>query len=59
MSAMVNVFKKYNCNWECVRVLIADKDMTEREVFASAFPQAKLLMSLSYVQIIQKRNSEG
>ena len=46
ISAMVNVFKKHNSEWENVRVLMADKDMTERNVFASAFPQAKLLICL-------------
>ena len=46
ISAMVNSFKSHNNRWESVRVLMADKDMTEREVFASAFPQAKLLICL-------------
>lgn len=44
--AMVNAFKKHNEKWESVRVLMADKDMTERDVFASAFPQANLLICL-------------
>lgn len=42
---MVGFFKKHS-RWELVRVLMTDKDMTEREVFASAFPQAKLLICL-------------
>ncbi len=46
ISAMVNIFKKHNSNWESVRVIMADKDMTERNVFAFAFPQAKLLICL-------------
>ena len=46
ISAMVNSFKTHNNRWESVRVLMADKDMTERDVFASAFPQAKLLICL-------------
>ena len=46
ISAMVNSFKKHNNRWDSVRVLMADKDMTERVVFASAFPQAKLLICL-------------
>lgn len=40
ISSMVNVFKKHNSNWESVRVIMADKDMTEREVFAAAFPNS-------------------
>ena len=46
ISAMVNSFKSHNNRWESVTVLMANKDMTEREVFASAFPQAKLLICL-------------
>ena len=46
ISAMVSIFKKHNSNWNSVRVVMADKDMTERNVFASAFPQAKLLICL-------------
>ncbi len=46
ISAMVNIFKKHKNNWESVRVIMADKDGTERNVFASAFPQAKLLICL-------------
>ena len=46
IASMVGFFKKHNSRWESVRVLMADKDMTEREVFASAFPQAKLLICL-------------
>lgn len=46
ISCMVNVFKKHNSNWESVRVLMADKDMTERTVFAAGFPQAELLICL-------------
>ena len=46
ISTMVSTFKKHNSNWEAVRVIMADKDMTEREVFASAFPKAELLICL-------------
>ena len=38
ISATVSIFKKHNSNWSSVRVVMADKDMTERNVFASAFP---------------------
>lgn len=46
ISAMVEIFKKHNSRWESVRVLMADKDMTERTVFAAGFPQAELLICL-------------
>lgn len=46
IKAMVNIFKKNNPNWNATRVLMADKDMTEREVFASEFPSAQLLICL-------------
>lgn len=46
ISCMVNAFKKHNSDWNEVRVIMADKDMTERTVFAAAFPQAHLLICL-------------
>lgn len=46
ISKMMSLFKKHNPNWELVRVLMADKDMTEREVLAESFPAAELLICL-------------
>lgn len=46
ISYMVKAFKKHNSDWKSVRVIMADKDMTERTVFAAAFPQAELLICL-------------
>ena len=46
ISTMVNALYKHNSRWESVRVIMADKDMTEREVFAAAFPNAELLICL-------------
>ena len=43
---MVDAFKKHNSKWESVRVIMADKDMTEREVFAAAFPNSELFICL-------------
>lgn len=43
---MVEVFKKYNDKWNSVREIMADKDMTERAMFASAFLSARLLICL-------------
>lgn len=46
ISCMVEAFKKHNSDWKSVRVIMSDKDMTERTVFAAAFPQAQLLICL-------------
>lgn len=46
ISCMVEAFKKHNSDWKSVRVIMSDKDMTERAVFAAAFPEARLLISL-------------
>ena len=43
---MVGTFKKHNLQWEATRVLMADKDMTERDVLAAQFPSAALLICL-------------
>ena len=43
---VADLFKKYNPAWKSVRVLMADKDITEREVLASSFPAATLLICL-------------
>ena len=51
IACMVGFFKKHNSKWESVQVLMPDKDVTEWEVFASAFPQTKLLIwsTLTYI----------
>ena len=46
ISVMVDAFKKHNSKWDSVRVIMADKDMTERDVFAAAFPNSELLICL-------------
>ena len=43
---MVGIFKNHNPQWEATRVLMADKDMTERDVLAAEFPSAELLICL-------------
>ena len=45
-SSMINAFKKHNRKWESVRVVMTDKDTTEREVFAASLPKAQLLICL-------------
>lgn len=46
IKSMVGIFKKHNPEWEATRVLMADKDMTERDVLAAEFPSAELLICL-------------
>ena len=38
LSKMLEIFKKYNPTWKGVRVLMSDKDLTEREVLSALFP---------------------
>lgn len=52
LSTVAGVFKDQNPAWESVRVLMADKDITEWEVLASSFPGAELLICLPYVLFI-------
>jgi zinc finger SWIM domain-containing protein 3 len=46
MSKMINIFKNNNPNWMSIRVLMGDKDLTQRDVLAQAFPSANLLICL-------------
>ena len=49
MSAMVAAFKKHNSRWDKVAMVMTDKDMTERNVFGRAFPQATMHLCLFHV----------
>ena len=46
ISSVMNIFKKHNPAWKSVRVLMSDKDFTEREVLSKSFPSAQLLICL-------------
>ena len=46
IRSMITIFKKHNPQWKGTRVLMADKDMTERDVLAAEFPSAHLLICL-------------
>ena len=46
ISKMVDLFKKYNSSWERVRVIMTDKDVTERSVFSAQIPSARLVICL-------------
>ena len=46
IKSMITFFKKYNSMWPSVRVVMSDKDITERDVIATEFPNAQLLICL-------------
>ena len=39
-------FKEHNSAWEATRVIMTDKDLTERDTLMCSFPQAELLICL-------------
>jgi zinc finger SWIM domain-containing protein 3 len=55
IKKMVEIFKKYNPSWTKTETIMSDKDFTEREVFASEFPQANLFICLFHVQRTLRR----
>ena len=46
IAKMVQAFKRHNSNWSSTRVVISDKDFTERAVFQAEFPDASLIICL-------------
>ena len=46
ITKMVQTFKSHNCNWIQTKVVISDKDFTERMVFKKEFPAAFLIIYL-------------
>ena len=46
MTWMMDAFKKHNAGWECVRVVMADKDIRERDVIKQHLPNAAVLICL-------------
>ena len=46
IQKMVSSFKLYNSDWNLTKVVMSDKDFTERTVFLIEFPQASLLICL-------------
>ena len=47
---MVEIFKENNSDWGKTQTIMSDKDFNEREVFASEFPGAELLICLFHTQ---------
>jgi hypothetical protein len=46
IKQMISIFKATNVCWDQTKTIIADKDFTERKVFAEEFPQANLIFCL-------------
>ena len=46
ITKMVQMFKTYNPKWSQTRVVVSDKDFTERAIFKKEFPTASLLSCL-------------
>ena len=46
LSKVIDIFKSYNPSWEYVRVIMTDKDITERDVLKTSLPKAELLICL-------------
>ena len=56
IESAVEAFKKYNSSWTQTKVIMSDKDFTERDAFAGCFPDAKL-MSVPHTQNFPKRSN--
>ena len=48
ITTMVQAFKRNNPSWERTKVVMSDKDFTERVVFRKEFPQAAQLPHLRF-----------
>ncbi len=46
LQKVVDLFKERNPDWPSVRVIMSDKDMTERDVLARSFPDSNLQICL-------------
>lgn len=46
IKATVELFKKHNPSWDKTKVVMSDKDFTERDVFKACFPAASLNICL-------------
>ena len=53
LSKIMDLFKKHNSRWTSIRILMSDKDMTERDTLAESFPESELLMSLPYISFLK------
>ncbi len=51
---MINAFKKENPNWEKILIVMADKDIGERDVIKQCLPSASLLICLLCILYLAK-----
>ena len=52
---LAETFKKHNPSWRSTKVIITDKDMTERNVFSKEFPDAVMYLCLFHTLQTFKR----
>ncbi|XP_065918857.1 zinc finger SWIM domain-containing protein 3-like [Dysidea avara] len=55
IQKLADVFKKYNASLRSTKVIMTDKDMTERNVFSREFPDAVMHLCLFYTLRTFKR----
>ena len=55
LRRMIRLFKKHNLAWEGINCVMADKDMTERNIIKEEIPQAGLLICLFHTMRSFKR----
>ena len=51
VTEVVKVFQKHNSCWTDTKVVMSDKDFSERDAFASCFPGAVLLICLYHTYV--------
>ena len=59
MTWMMETFKKYNAEWGKCRVVMADKDIGERDVIKQCLPNASVLICLFHTLRSFKREISG
>lgn len=51
VGAMVDIFQEFNKAWTATRVIIGDKDFSDRKIYAEKFPKAVLQICLYHVLV--------
>lgn len=55
MRWMVDTFKKYNMNWKKICVVMADKDIGERDILKQSIPNASVLICLIHYVVLDEK----
>ena len=55
ITQLAMAFKKHNASWNLTKVILTDKDMTERSLFSGEFPDAKMQLCLFHTLRTFKR----